>query len=267
MAIKNQSITVCYTAWDTATNVGKTGDVANHTIKLIQDGTANAPTNSPSEVDATNAPGVYKLVLAAGDINYNTVTLAGKSSTSGVVIIPIHIITESGNFATVEAKTNNLPASPAAVGSKMDIVDAPSSTGVGVIVSAIWDKLLTGIVTADTIGKLLKDNVNATISSRSSHSAADVWAVTTRALTDKAGFELSATGLLAVADAILKRDWTQVTGESARSVLNALRFLRNKWAITGTTMSVKKEDDSTEAWNAEISTTESANYIIGIDPA
>lgn len=49
-------------------------------------------------------------------------------------------------------------------------------------VAAIWDALLTGITTASSIGKLLKDNVDATISSRSSHSAADIWAVATRLL-------------------------------------------------------------------------------------
>jgi hypothetical protein len=47
---------------------------------------------------------------------------------------------------------------------------------------AIWHQLTSAIVTAGTIGKLLVDNVNATISSRSSHSAADIWAVATRTL-------------------------------------------------------------------------------------
>lgn len=44
--------------------------------------------------------------------------------------------------------------------------------------------------------------LDATVSSRSSHSAADVWSVATRALTDKAGFSLSAAGVQAVWDAL-----------------------------------------------------------------
>jgi len=40
--------------------------------------------------------------------------------------------------------------------------------------------------------------LNAAISSRSSHDAAAVWAVATRALTDKAGFSLSAAGITAI---------------------------------------------------------------------
>jgi len=201
MAIKNQSITITYSAWDTANNVGKTGDSANHTLRLVQDGTEATPANSPSEVDATNLPGVYKITLTAGEMNYSTVTLGGKSSTTGIVIIPVHIVTEQGNFATVTAKTNNLPASPAATGDKMDIVDAPK-----------------------------------------------------------------ATGLAAIADAFLKRDWTSVTGEATRSVLNALRPLLNKWTSASGAGGyvVKKEDDSTTAWTGTLTVDENGN-ISGMD--
>jgi hypothetical protein len=66
----------------------------------------------------------------------------------------------------IQAKTVNLPASPAAVGSKMDIADSPSSTGVAVIVAAIWDKLTSGITTSGSIGKLIKDYLDAAISTR-----------------------------------------------------------------------------------------------------
>lgn len=69
------------------------------------------------------------------------------------------------------------------------------------------------------------------------------------------------------ADALLKRDWTSVTGEAARSCLNAFRFLRNKWTVSGGTLSVKKEDDSTEAWAAAVSSDAAAEPIIGSDPS
>lgn len=71
------------------------------------------------------------------------------------------------------------------------------------------------------------------------------------------------------ADALLKRDWTSVTGEAARSVLNALRFLRNKWGITGTetkTLTVTKEDDSTTAWTSTLSTSDSVDPVTASDP-
>ena len=98
MAVKNQALTICYTAWNTSTNAGQTGDAANHTLKVVQDGTEGNPTNGPSQVDATDMPGVYKLALTAADMNFNCVVLGGISSTANVVIIPLVIVTERGNI-------------------------------------------------------------------------------------------------------------------------------------------------------------------------
>ena len=70
------------------------------------------------------------------------------------------------------------------------------------------------------------------------------------------------------ADALLKRDMSAVTGEAARSPLNALRWLRNKWEISGSppTLSVKKEDDTTEAWAGTV-TQSAVNPTTSIDPS
>lgn len=93
MASRGQSVTLQYVAWDTANNAGKTGDNANHTLRWVKDGTSAALDGSPtiSEVDATNAPGLYKVTLSATDCTCNVGTLCGKSSTSGIVIIPVTI--------------------------------------------------------------------------------------------------------------------------------------------------------------------------------
>jgi hypothetical protein len=73
--------------------------------------------------------------------------------------------------------------------------------------------------------------------------------------------------LTQIADTLLKRDMSAVTGESARSPLNALRFLRNKWSLSGTTLTVTKEDDSTQAWTATVTASAGADPITGSDPA
>lgn len=71
-----------------------------------------------------------------------------------------------------------------------------------------------------------------------------------------------------IADAILTRDWTAVTGEASRSVLNALRALRNKVSRTSATeITVTEEDDTTAAWTATITTDNSASPITGVDPS
>lgn len=69
-----------------------------------------------------------------------------------------------------------------------------------------------------------------------------------------------------IADALLKRDWTQVTGEASRSMLNALRFLRNRWYVVATLLHVAKEDDTTDAWTSTLSTNPTADPITGSDP-
>jgi len=94
MAAKNIAITVTYTAWDTANNVGKTGDAASHTLRGVRDGAEFTPAASPVEVDATNLPGTYKVALTAAENNGDVLCLGGKSSTSNVVIICVEWFNE-----------------------------------------------------------------------------------------------------------------------------------------------------------------------------
>lgn len=68
-------------------------------------------------------------------------------------------------------------------------------------------------------------------------------------------------------DDLLKRDMSAVSGESARSPLNALRLLRNKVSIAAGTLTVTKEDDATSAWTGAVTTSAGANPITAVDPA
>lgn len=69
------------------------------------------------------------------------------------------------------------------------------------------------------------------------------------------------------ADALLNRDMSAVSDTNARSPLNALRFLRNKWSVAAGTLTVTKEDDTASAWTASVSTDAAAEPVIGSDPA
>lgn len=69
------------------------------------------------------------------------------------------------------------------------------------------------------------------------------------------------------ADVLLNRDMSAVSDTNARSPLNALRHIRNKWGVSGGTLTVTKEDDSTIAWTSAVSTDPSAEPVIGSDPA
>jgi hypothetical protein len=139
----------------------------------VRDGTLFTPSDpSITQVDSTNLPGVYKASLTASENNGTFLTLGGKSSSTGCVIIPVSWSNEltgdafarlgapagasvSADIAAVKsdtgatladtnelqtdltnggrldllvddikAKTDNLPASPAAVGSAMTLTSA-----------------------------------------------------------------------------------------------------------------------------------------------
>lgn len=73
-----------------------------------------------------------------------------------------------------------------------------------------------------------------------------------------------------VADAILDRDMSTGTDSGSptvRTMRQALRFLRNKWSISGTTLTVTKEDDTTASWTSTLAGTAGADPITSSDPA
>lgn len=151
----------------------------------------------------------------------------------------------TANISAIKAKTDNLPASPAAVGSQMDLVSAPNATAVAAIQSGL--ATAANLATVDGIADAIK------------------------AKTDNLPAAPAATGDIPTAiqnaDALLKRDMSAVTGEAARSPLNALRAIRNKTSMAGGMLTVTKEDDATAAWTAAITTDATAEPIIGVDPS
>ena len=96
MAIRGDPLTVQYTAINTSTNSGQTGDASNHTLRVNTDGISAVPTNTPVEVDAVFEPGEYSLLLTAGEMNGNFIKLTGLSSTPNVQIIGVPLTTERG---------------------------------------------------------------------------------------------------------------------------------------------------------------------------
>lgn len=80
-------MTITYLAWNYTTQTGQTDDAGNHTLRLIKSGIESTPGATPSEVDAVNTPGIYSLSLSPAEFAGFT-TLAGKSSTSGVSLVP-----------------------------------------------------------------------------------------------------------------------------------------------------------------------------------
>lgn len=87
-------------------------------------------------------------------------------------------------------------------------------------------------------------------------------AITAAAIAADAGSE--------IADAVLNRDMSTGTDSGSptiRTMRQALRFLRNKWSVSGGTLTVYKEDDTTTSWTGAVTSDAGANPIISNDPA
>src|SRR5258707_1325773 len=104
MLLKNTGSQGIYLqAYDTTASpvAGKSGDASNITGYSSIDGTVTGTvfgTAHPTEVDATNMPGVYWQPLAQSETNGNRIAYAWKSSTSGIVIDPLFVETTGANF-------------------------------------------------------------------------------------------------------------------------------------------------------------------------
>lgn len=156
----------------------------NDTVRLGLTALPNVASGSAGAV-ITSGTGTAQLSVSSG-----LVTLAGVTHTGAVV----PTVTTLTNLPAITA--NWLTAAGIAAGALNGKGDwnigktgyALSAAGI----QAIWDALTSALTTVGSVGKLIVDNINATISSRSSHSAADVWASATRTLT--AATNITSTG-------------------------------------------------------------------------
>jgi hypothetical protein len=142
------------------------------------------------------------------------------------------------DIAAIKAKTDNLPTDPA---------DASDIAG----------SFTTVNTKLDTIDDFLDTEV-AAIKAKTDTLPASPAAV-------GSAMTLTSAERDATATAFFKLDWTTITGEAARSLLNAARFLRNRWRIVGGTLTVYKEDDAASAWTAPVTQT-AGNPVSEIDP-
>lgn len=239
------------TAGDLAAMVTAVDDYVDTEVAAIKAKTDNLPTD-PAD---------------ASDIAASFSTVNGTLAT-----IAAYIDTE---VAAIKAKTDNLPSDPADasdIAAAFSTVSTTLSTIAGYIdtevaaIKAKTDNLPADPADASDIAASFA-SIASTLSTLAGYVDTEVAAI--KAKTDNLPAAPAAVGDIPTAienaDALLKRDWTSVTGEAARSVLNALRFLRNKWSISGGTLTVTEEDDTTTAWTGAVTTT-AGDPVSTIDP-
>jgi hypothetical protein len=96
--VASQKVTLL--AIDTSTNLPKTGDAANLTAYVSKDDGAVTVLGdtSATELDSTNALGLYSFDLTQGETNANKLVFSGKSSTANIRLIPLLVYTRPANF-------------------------------------------------------------------------------------------------------------------------------------------------------------------------
>jgi hypothetical protein len=258
--------------------------------------TATFPTTVASTTNITSATGVS---LAAGSIASTTFAdgalVIGSASGTGVkAYMGANSIT-AGVIATDAIDSDAVANSAITIRLSTDGTASEGRIVAGTTAADVWNALVsaydaTSANTTATMAKaILKSdqaskNGDVTMYSVSGTNGIDVdihriandaTAATNlkNALNGTGGVTISATldalsstERNAISDALLARN---IAGGSStgRLVKDALRALRNKSAIVGTTLTVYAEDDTTAAWTAAVSSSATADPVTGIDPA
>ena len=236
-----------------------------------------------AEISSAFTPGVYRLDLpdaaVAAGADDVTVVVRGASGTNGAVM-------------TIKLSSGGLTAAQTA----QAVLDATASThnNIGSIGASIQDKAgyslstpqsfsttgsvgsVTGNVAGNVTGTVggVAGNVTGNIAGSVATVASPnniidgVWDEQRVGHTASGSFgEKLQTN--ALADEMLARDLgsglNAGTAEE-RTVRSALRAIRNKVNVGSSQMVVKKEDDTTDAWTASVTTTAVSSNVSGIDP-
>ena len=254
--------------------------IANTDIKLWLMG-ATSLANKNSGGATHMAGGIYYCVLDATD----TATLGALVifiSVSGALPVKVECEVVSANvydaliggtdYLQVDVTDWKNATAPAMTGDAFARLGAPAGASVSADLAAV--KVDTAAILVDTAeigaaGAGLTALASATnLATVAGYLDTEIAAI--KAKTDNLPAAPAATGDIPTAtqnaDALLNRDMSAVSDTNSRSPLNALRFIRNKWDVAATTLTVKKEDDSTTAWTATVSTSAGADPIVGNDP-
>lgn len=209
-----------------------------------------------SSTTAYDAGSQFMAVLSAGTVNSVTVTgeVIGRF-TLGRLLKPAtagrQAVVDASGQVTIGALPTNFSALSITAGGAVTIGALPTN----------FSALSITAGGAVTIGQLPGNFTALAITTTG--------AVTVGTNNDKTGYTLTAAQHTSIADAFLDRDMSTGTDSgsaSVRTARQALRFLRNKWAINDVTMVVYKEDDTTPSWTSVMTATASATPITASDP-
>jgi hypothetical protein len=155
--VESQKIAV-YVYDDTTvpgTDAGKTANSAYITAEIALDGAASAATNAanPTELEATDHPGVYLFELTQAETNADMISIKAKSSTPNILSTPVVIYTTPGDSTALAAdvvEINGLTAPAVRLALSAGVI-VPGTIDTGVFTAT------TTIFEADNITKAAAD--------------------------------------------------------------------------------------------------------------
>ena len=268
-------------AYTLSTGAPKTGDAAQITCYESIDWAAADQLDdaSPTELDATNMKGWYLFDLTQAETNGEVLVFAPVSSTAGVALDQVQVVTQasvnqtgdayarlgapvgasvSADIAAIEAQTDDIGVAGAGLTALGDTrlanldaaVSTRAATGAAMAltaaaVDAVWDELTAGHAVAGSTGKALSD----------AGAAGDPWAAATRTLTSSAAATLAA---------VTGSTITITRGDTASIALTGLGSLAGHAEIW---LTVKKDEDDADADSIlQIKHTSGLAYLNGAAP-
>lgn len=234
-------------------------DASGRVDVLKINGTSQTARDIGASVLLSAGTGTGQLDFTSGVVKANATQFAGQTITAGAgVTIPSSIASPTNITAGTITTVTNLTNAPTA-----GDFTATMKTSIGTAVAASAVASVTGNVGGNVTGSV--GSVVGAVGSVTGLTASNLdVAVSTRLAS--ASYTAPPTSTQN-ADALLNRDMSAVSDTNARSPLNAFRILRNKMSSSGGTLTVTKEDDTTTAWTAALTTDAAANPIIAVDPA
>lgn len=231
--------------------------INNTDIKLRANGTTLSNKNSGGGTHQAN--GTYSVTWDAtdtanlGELFFSVVVSGALQVFGSYTVLPAQVYDSlflgtdklqvhadeitNGLITAAAIATGAVDADALASDAVTEIAAGITIPSAGTIADAVWDEAISGHLTAGTTGKALSDAGSAGVPPTAN----------------------------AIAQEVLKLDWTTISGEAARSVLNALRFLRNGYSISGSTLTIYNES-GTAAYTLPLATTAGANPVTSVGP-
>lgn len=265
-------------------NEGTTQITAGITLGVDHDGVTglNLVTVVASGANGFEAGKDYHLVITAGTVDSVSVVgeVVGRFTLSRSAAA-VDLANGTDGLGAIKAETALILADTGTDGVVVASLAANSITAAAIANGAIDAATFAADVDAEILSYIVDDATRIDASALNTASVTSIPAilddtgtagvvVASIAANAVSASALATDAVSEIADGILNRDMSTGTDSgsaSVRTMRQALRFLRNKWSISGTTLTVCKEDDSTSSWTSELTGTAAADPITASDPA